>query len=94
MTATDRPHHTDRVKRLAIVLPTDVADEICEQTPSAKGLLLLELADDVVEKLDGFPDLCFSATTTQWLKSLGKREQLQLIENLALMLMSELDTDG
>ncbi len=89
-TTTPRPHHQERVKRLALVLPVDIADEICDQPTAAKAMLLLETADDLLEKLDGFPSLMISATTTQWLKNLGKREQLQLIENLALMLMSEI----
>lgn len=85
-----RPHHQERVKRLALVLPTSIADEICDQPSAAKAMLLLETADDLLEKLDGFPSLMLSNTTTQWLKSLGKLEQLRLIENLAIMLQSEL----
>jgi hypothetical protein len=80
---------SQRLKRLAVVLPKDIADEICELPTESKAMLLLETADDIFEKLDGFPSLMISNTTTQWLKSLGQREQLQLIENLALMLMSE-----
>lgn len=94
MTTTTRPNHTERVKRLALVLPTDIADEICDQPTAAKAMLLLQLADDLLEKLDGFPSLSLSVTTTQWLASLGKREQLQLIENLSLMLMTELNTNA
>jgi len=90
MTTSARPHHTERVKRLSVVLPTDIADEICDQPTEAKLMLLLETADDLLEKVDGFPSLLISATTTQWLRSLGKREQLQLIENLALMVMNEI----
>lgn len=77
------------LKRLSDVLPKDIADEICELPTEAKAMLMLETADDILEKLDGFPSLMISNTTTQWLKSLGQREQLQLIKNLALMLMSE-----
>ncbi len=80
---------SQRLKRLSVVLPKDIADEICELPTEAKAILLLETADDILEKLDGFPALMLSNTTTQWLRSLGKRDQLQLIENLALMLMSE-----
>jgi len=74
---------TDRVKRLALILPTDVADEICEEPTAAKAMLLLQTIDDVLEKMDGFPHLLLSATTTQWLSSLSTIHQLQLIENLA-----------
>lgn len=84
-----RPHHTERVKRLSVVLPRDIADEISDQPSAAKAMLMVEIADDILEKLDGFPSLMLSATTTQWLKALNTREQLQLIENLALQLMSE-----
>jgi hypothetical protein len=94
MTTPTRPHHQERVKRLALVLPTDIADEICDQPTAAKAMLLLEVADELLEKLDGFPSLMLSATTTQWVKSLGKREQCQLIENLALMLMCELNPES
>jgi hypothetical protein len=80
---------SQRLKRLSVVLPKDIADEICELPTEAKAMLMLETADDILEKLDGFPSLMISNTTTQWLKSLDMRSQLQLIENLALMLMSE-----
>ncbi|WP_055077189.1 hypothetical protein [Pseudanabaena sp. 'Roaring Creek'] len=79
----------ETVKRLSVVLPRDIADEICELPAIAKAMLLLETADDIVEKTHGFPVLPLSATTTQWLKAISKRDQLQLIENLALQLMSE-----
>ena len=80
---------TQKLKRLSVVLPKDIADEICELPTQSKAMLMLETADDILEKLDGFPSLMLSNTTTQWLKSLSQREQLQLIENLALMLTSE-----
>lgn len=83
------PHHTERVKRLSVVLPRDIADEICDQPTAAKAMLMVEIADDILEKLEGFPSLMLSATTTQWLQSLNTREQLQIIENLALQIMSE-----
>lgn len=89
MTST-RPHHTDRVNRLSVVLPRDIADEICDQPTEAKLMLIVQTADDLLEKIEGFPELLLSATTTQWLSALNKREQLQLIENLALMIMSEI----
>ena len=85
---------TDRVKRLSLILPADVADEICEEPTAAKAMLLLQTIDDVLEKMDRFPELLLSATTTQWLSSLSTIHQLQLIENLALMIMSELDVNG
>lgn len=50
----------------------------------------METADDLLEKLEGFPQLMLSATTTQWVKSLDMRSQLRLIEDLAFMLMSEI----
>lgn len=80
---------TQKLKRLSVVLPKDIADEICELPTQSKAMLLIETADDILEKLDGFPALMLSNTTTQWLRSLGMREQLQLIENLTLMLISE-----
>jgi hypothetical protein len=81
----------EKIQRMRVVLPNAIADEICEQPPAAKAMLMLEMADDFLEKMDGFPALQLSATTTQWLRSLGKRDQLQLIENLAMQLMSELN---
>jgi hypothetical protein len=86
-----RPHHDQRVKRLSLILPTDIADEICDQPTAAKAMLLIEQAEDVLEKLEGFPNLLLSATTTQWVRSLSTIQQMQLIENLALMLMSEVE---
>ncbi len=80
-TATD-------IKRLNVV-PHDSALELCELPAISKAMLICELIDDVIEKLDGFPVLDLSATTTQWLKATNSRETLQIIENLALMLMSE-----
>jgi hypothetical protein len=86
---TTIPQHKEQVKRLSVVLPTDISDEICGQTTPAKAMLLILTAEDVLEKIEGFPDVNLSATTTQWLRSINILEQLQLIENLALMLMSE-----
>jgi hypothetical protein len=94
MPTETRPHHSDRVKRLSLILPTAIADEICEQPTAAKAMILIEQAEDVLEKLDGFPSLLLSATTTQWLKSLSKIEQLELIENLAAMIQTDLNFDG
>ena len=87
----NRPHHDQRVKRLSLILPTDIADEICDQPTAAKAMLLIEQAEDVLEKLDGFEPLLLSATTTQWVRSLTTIQQMQLIENLALMLISEVN---
>lgn len=74
---------------LAVVVPRDSADEIAELAPISKAMLICELIDEVIERVDGFPALNLSATTTQWLKAVNTREALQIIENLALMLMSE-----
>lgn len=79
----------ENVKRLSVVLPRDIADEICELPPIAKAMLLVEQSDEVLEAIEGFTILDLSASTTQWLKAIGKRDRLQLIENLALQLMSE-----
>lgn len=76
-------------KPLNIVFPNDSALEICELAPIGKAMLMCELIDEVIEKIDGLPVLDLSATTTQWLKSVTTREALQIIENLSLMLMSE-----
>ena len=76
-------------KRLSICLPQEVAAEICQLSPIAKALLLVESSDQVLETIDGFLVLDLSATTTQWLKSLTTIQTLQLVENLSLMLMSE-----
>ncbi|WP_055075283.1 hypothetical protein [Pseudanabaena sp. 'Roaring Creek'] len=76
--------------QLSQVFPTDVANEICGLSPVSKAMLMYELADDLSEKLDGFPDQ-FSATTTQWLKALSMKESIQTIENLAQMLKVELN---
>ncbi len=86
--------HTARVKRLSLILPPAVADEICEQPTAAKAMLIFQVIDEVIEKLDGFPQLLLSVTTTQWLATLTLPQQMQLVENLALMLISELNTDG
>jgi hypothetical protein len=87
---TDTPNHPERVKRLSVVVPRDIADEICELPTIGKATLLMETIDDLIEKLDEFPELLLSATTTQWVRSLNIREQLQLCENLSLMLMTEI----
>lgn len=79
--------------QLSQVFPIDVADEICGLSPVSKAMLMYELADDLSEKLDGFPDQ-FSATTTQWLKALSMKESIQVIENLAQMLKVELNIWG
>ena len=76
---------------LAVVVPRDSADEIAELSPISKAMLICELIDEVIERIDGFPALKLSATTTQWLKAVNTRESLQIIENLALMLMSEVN---
>lgn len=89
MQTETRPHHSDRLKRLSLILPIAIADEICEQPTAAKAMILIEQAEDVLDQNHGFPELLLSATTTQWLSSLGIREQLQLCENLSLMLISE-----
>ncbi len=82
-TATD-------IKRLNVV-PHDSALELCELPAISKAMLICELIDDVIDKLDGFPVLDLSASTTQWLKAVTTRETLQIIESLALMLMSDVD---
>lgn len=71
-------------------LPHDVAEEILSLTTSSKGMLLVELTDEVNEKLDGFPDLNLSATSTQWLKALSIVESLQLIQSLAQSMLLEI----
>lgn len=76
-------------KRLNVVVPHDSALEICELPAISKAMLICELIDEVIERIDGFPALDLSATTTQWLKSITTRESLQVIENLALQLISE-----
>lgn len=77
-------------KRLTVVLPQDCAVEVIELAPIGKAMLMCELVDEVIEKIDGFPALDLSASTTQWLKSLTTREALQVIENLALQLMGDI----
>lgn len=79
----------EKVKRLSVVLPRDIADEICELPQIAKAMLLVETADDVLEQMEGFPAYTLSATTTQWLKAINKRDRLQIIENLSVQLMSD-----
>ena len=48
-----------------------------------------DIADEINESIEAFPDLNLSATTTQWLKALNTREACQLIENLSLQIMNE-----
>ncbi|MBD2152385.1 hypothetical protein H6F44_20020 [Pseudanabaena sp. FACHB-1277] len=86
MTQTDLP-----VKRLSLIVPQDVAEEICDQPTPAKAMLLAQLGEEVLERFEAYPYLLLSATTTQWLKALTLRQTLQFIENLSLMLMSELN---
>ncbi len=76
-------------KCLAVGLPHEVAMEISELPSIGKSLLMHELSDRVLEAMDGLLILDLSATTTQWLKSLTTLETLQLVQNLSLMLMSE-----
>lgn len=80
----------ENVKRLSVVLPRDIADEICELTPIAKAMLLVEQSDEVLEALDGFPILHLSASTTQWLKALSILESLQLIQALSQSILLDL----
>jgi hypothetical protein len=75
--------------RLRVIVPNDCAQEIFDLPPISKAMLVCELIDEVIDKVDGIPVLDLSATTTQWLKAVTVRESLQIIENLALMLMSE-----
>jgi hypothetical protein len=89
MQTTDRPHHTQRVQRLSLVLPRAVADEICDMPTCAKARLLGDLAQEVIESIEEYPALDLSATSSQWLKSLTTRQACQVLENLALMLISE-----
>ncbi|MDX2254695.1 MAG: hypothetical protein NW214_04185 [Pseudanabaenaceae cyanobacterium bins.39] len=84
-----RPHHTQRVQRLSLVLPRDVADEICDLPTCSKARLLGELSEEVLEQIEQYPSLMLSATTTQWLKSLTLSQTCQVLENLALMLINE-----
>ena len=86
---TTTPRHQERVKRLSVILPSEIADEISELSTPAKAQLMCEIADEINESIDAFPDLNLSATTTQWLKALNTREACQLIENLSLQLMNE-----
>ena len=79
----------DTETRLSIPLPKHVAAEICNLPTVSKAMLLVELAEEVLETIDGFPVLALSATSTQWLKALPTCHRLQTIENLALMLISE-----
>ncbi|OIP78245.1 MAG: hypothetical protein AUK48_02105 [Oscillatoriales cyanobacterium CG2_30_44_21] len=75
--------------RLRVIIPNDCAQEFFDLPPISKAMLVCELIDEVIDKVDGIPVLDLSATTTQWLKAVTLRESLQIIENLALMLMSE-----
>ncbi|MFM7888681.1 MAG: hypothetical protein ACKPCM_18765 [Pseudanabaena sp.] len=71
-------------------LPNDVAEEILGLTTSSKAMLLLEIADEVNEKLPEFPALNLSATSTQWLKALSIIESLQLIQSLSQAMLLEI----
>ncbi len=77
--------------RLSIPLPKDVAAEICNLPTESKSMLLSELAEDVLEAVDGFPSLALSATSTQWLKSLTTCDRLKTIESLSVMIISEVE---
>lgn len=71
-------------------LPHDVAEEILTLSTASKAMLLLEIADEVNEKLPEFPCLDLSATSTQWLKSLSTIESLQLIQSLSQSMLLEI----
>ncbi|PZU92564.1 MAG: hypothetical protein DCE90_17945 [Pseudanabaena sp.] len=75
--------------RLKVIIPNDCAQEVFDLPAISKAMLVCELIDDVIDKIDGLPVLNLSATTTQWLKAITTREALQIIENLSLQLMSE-----
>ena len=69
--------------------PPDVIKEICDLSPVGKAALMYQLADDLTEDLDGFPE-SLSVTTTKWLNSLSMREVIQVLENLAVSLKGDL----
>ncbi len=71
-------------------LPSDVAEEVLSLSTASKAMLLLEIADEVNERLPEFPDLNLSATSTQWLKALSILESLQLIQSLSQSMLLEL----
>lgn len=71
-------------------LPHDVAEEVLNLTTASKAMLLMELADEVNERLPEFPDLNLSATSTQWLRSLSIIESLQLIRVLSQSMLLEI----
>lgn len=75
--------------RLKVIIPNDCAQEVFDLPAISKAMLISELIEEVIERIDGFPALNLSATTTQWLKAVTTRESLQIIENLSLQLMSE-----
>lgn len=74
-------------------LPYDVAEEVLSLSTASKAMLLLEIADEVNERLPEFPDLNLSATSTQWLKALSIIESLQLIQSLSQSMLLDITHD-
>ena len=68
--------------------PKEVAEELVLLSPVSKARLLLDLGDEITEKIDGFPET-LSATTMQWLKSLTTKEAIHTIQDLATLLINE-----
>ena len=68
---------------LAELLPRDVLQEIDSLEPLSKAILLVELADEILEsQQEGFMRLPLSATTTQNIKALTTHQTIQLTEYL------------
>jgi len=71
-------------------LPRDVVEEILTLSTASKAMLMLELTDEVNERLPEFPALNLSATSTQWLKALSIVESLQLIQSLSQSMLLDI----
>ena len=75
---------------LSEILPREVFQEIDSLENLPKALLLMDLAQEIIEAIDGFLHCPLSATTTQNLKALTTIERLKLSEHLCASLFSDL----